>query len=154
MEQRSQPCRKKFRQEGMRRFRRELEGYYSWRPLMRRACSPIWKRQSPRVSRQLLALCSPVLRSAAANWCKRCCFSRLRGLHRTHDLRSYTGSIVGVVTGRYRAYGYCHTERFLSQLARVQWVRSADHSSWLLDNPPVGSKQPGCWGGSFSLFVH
>jgi hypothetical protein len=26
---------------------------------------------------------------------------------------------LGVVTGRYRAYGYCHTERFLSQLAKA-----------------------------------
>ena len=46
-------------------------------------------------------------------------FLPLGGLHRTHDLRSYTGDALGVVTGRYRAYGYCHTERFLSQLAKA-----------------------------------
>ena len=47
-------------------------------------------------------------------------FFPLGGLHRTHDLRSYTGNALGVVTGRHRAYGYCHTERFLSQLAKAK----------------------------------
>src|SRR5258708_31057807 len=46
-------------------------------------------------------------------------FFPLGGLHRTHDLRSYTGNVLAVVTGRSRAYGYCHTERFLSQLAKA-----------------------------------
>jgi hypothetical protein len=44
-------------------------------------------------------------------------FLPLDGLHRTYDLRSYTGDALAVVTGRHRAYGYCHTERFLSQRA-------------------------------------
>src|SRR5712664_383923 len=46
-------------------------------------------------------------------------FLPLGGLRRTHDLRSYTGDALAVVTGRHRAYGYCHTERFLSQLAKA-----------------------------------
>ena len=46
-------------------------------------------------------------------------FFPLDGLHRTHDLRSYSGNVLAVVTGRHRAYGYCHTERFLSQLAKA-----------------------------------
>ena len=46
-------------------------------------------------------------------------FFPLGGLHRTHDLRSYSGNVLAVVTGRHRAYGYCHTERFLSQLAKA-----------------------------------
>jgi len=46
-------------------------------------------------------------------------FLPLGGLHRTYDLRSYTGDALGVVTGRHRAYGYCHTERFLSQFAKA-----------------------------------
>ena len=41
------------------------------------------------------------------------------GLHRTRDLRRYTGDALGLLTGRSRAYGYFHTERFLSQLARA-----------------------------------
>ncbi len=41
------------------------------------------------------------------------------GLHRTWDLRSYTGDALGVLTGRPRAYGYFHTERFLSQVAQA-----------------------------------
>jgi hypothetical protein len=46
-------------------------------------------------------------------------FLPLGGLRRTHDLCSYTGNVLAVVTGRHRAYGYCHTERFLSQLAKA-----------------------------------
>src|SRR5262249_17225995 len=41
----------------------------------------------------------------------------LGSLRRTHDLRGYTGDALAVMTGRQRAYGYCHTERFLSQRA-------------------------------------
>jgi len=39
------------------------------------------------------------------------------GLHRTWDLRGYTGDALGLLTGRKRAYGYAHVERFLSQLS-------------------------------------
>jgi hypothetical protein len=46
-------------------------------------------------------------------------FLPLNGLHRTYDLRSYSGDALAVVTGRHRAYGDCHTERFLSQLAKA-----------------------------------
>ncbi len=41
------------------------------------------------------------------------------GLDRTWDLRSYTGDALGMLTGRARAYGYFHTERFLSQVAQA-----------------------------------
>ncbi len=47
-------------------------------------------------------------------------FLPLSGLHRTHDLRGYTGDALAVVTARHRAYGYCHTERFLSQFAKAE----------------------------------
>lgn len=47
-------------------------------------------------------------------------FLPMSGLRRTHDLRGYTGDALAVVTGRRRAYGYCHTERFLSQLAKAK----------------------------------
>jgi hypothetical protein len=43
-------------------------------------------------------------------------FLRVVGLDRTWDLRSYTGDGLGVLTGRPRAYGYFHTERFLDAL--------------------------------------
>jgi hypothetical protein len=46
-------------------------------------------------------------------------FLPLGGLRRTHDLRGYTGDALGMLTGRHQAYGYCHTERFLSQLAKA-----------------------------------
>jgi hypothetical protein len=41
------------------------------------------------------------------------------GLDRTWDLRSYTGEALGLLTGRPRAYGYFHTDRFLSQVAQA-----------------------------------
>ena len=47
-------------------------------------------------------------------------FLPLSGLRRTHDLRGYTADALAVVTGRHRAYGYCHTERFLSQFAKAE----------------------------------
>ncbi len=47
-------------------------------------------------------------------------FLPLSGLRRTHDLRGYSGDALAVVTGRHRAYGYCHTERFLSQFAKAE----------------------------------
>lgn len=40
------------------------------------------------------------------------------GVHRTWDLRSYTGDALGLLTGRKRAYGYFYTERFLAEVAR------------------------------------
>jgi hypothetical protein len=40
------------------------------------------------------------------------------GLQRTWDLRGYTGQTLALLTGRHRAYGYRHTERFLAELAR------------------------------------
>lgn len=40
------------------------------------------------------------------------------GLSRSWDLRSYTGDALGLLTGRARAYGYFHTERFLADVAR------------------------------------
>lgn len=42
------------------------------------------------------------------------------GLRRTWDLRGYTGDALGLLSGRIRAYGYLHTERLLSEVARAQ----------------------------------
>ncbi len=42
------------------------------------------------------------------------------GLRRTRDLRGYTDQALGLLTGRRRAYGYWHTERFLAHLANTQ----------------------------------
>lgn len=41
------------------------------------------------------------------------------GLQRPWELRSYTGDGLALLTGRERAFGYIHTERFLSQLAQA-----------------------------------
>jgi hypothetical protein len=42
------------------------------------------------------------------------------GLRRTWDLRGYAGDALGLLSGRKRAYGYLHTERLLSAVARAQ----------------------------------
>jgi hypothetical protein len=42
------------------------------------------------------------------------------GLRRTWDLRGYTGEALGLLSSRKRAYGYLHTERMLSAVARAQ----------------------------------
>ncbi len=39
------------------------------------------------------------------------------GLHRPWDLRTYTGSALGLLTGRPQPYSYRHAERFLRILA-------------------------------------
>ena len=41
------------------------------------------------------------------------------GLRRTCDLRGYAGEALARLSGRRRAYGFWHTERFLSQVARA-----------------------------------
>jgi hypothetical protein len=41
------------------------------------------------------------------------------GLRRTRDLRGYTDEALGLWTGRRRAYGYWHIERFLTHLANA-----------------------------------
>src|SRR2546426_3256198 len=42
------------------------------------------------------------------------------GLRRTRDLRGYTDQALGLLPGRRRAYGYWHTERFLTHLANAE----------------------------------
>lgn len=74
-----------------------------------------------------MASCSPSEMRSLLSCSPRCCrhllltllFLPLSGLRRTRDLRGYTGHALGLLVGRSRAYGYCHTERFLSQLARA-----------------------------------
>ncbi len=46
-------------------------------------------------------------------------FLPVAGLARTWDLRSYTGAMLAVLTGRERAYSQRYTERFLARLAHA-----------------------------------
>jgi hypothetical protein len=46
-------------------------------------------------------------------------FMNLVGVRRPWDLRGYSGDGLGLLTGRHRAYGYAHTERFLAQVGRL-----------------------------------
>jgi hypothetical protein len=78
-------------------------------------------------------------------------FLPLGSLHRTHDLRGYTGDALAVVTGRPRAYGYCHTERFLSQLAKANRSEGLTRALgswtahlWETENQDVGEEAPLC----------
>jgi hypothetical protein len=74
-----------------------------------------------------IASCSPSQTPSLLSSSPRCrrqlvltlLFLNLSGLRRTRDLRGYTGNALGLLAGRAQAYGYCHTERFLSQLARA-----------------------------------
>jgi hypothetical protein len=50
------------------------------------------------------------------------------GLRRTCDLRGDSGDALGVLTGRKRAYGYAHVERFLSQLAHAGGAETFTHA--------------------------
>jgi hypothetical protein len=67
------------------------------------------------------------------------------GLDRTWDLRGYTGDALGVLTGRPRAYGYFHTERFLSQVAQADGAETFTDglAQWTarLWRPPAASTQ-------------
>src|SRR5450755_201897 len=76
-------------------------------------------------------------------------FLPLSGVHRTHDLRGYTADALAVVTGRKRAYGYCHTERFLSQFAKAGGpeVLTTALGSWTahLWQPCHESQEPPCF---------
>ena len=47
-------------------------------------------------------------------------FLPVAGLARTWDLRSYTGTMLAVLTGRERAYSQRYTERFLARLAMLE----------------------------------
>ena len=42
------------------------------------------------------------------------------GLHRPWDLRTYTGSELGLLTGRPQPYSYRHVERFLQDIGDRQ----------------------------------
>ena len=46
-------------------------------------------------------------------------FLPVAGLARTWDLRTYTGTLLALVTGRGCAYSYAYVEQFLSRLAHV-----------------------------------
>src|SRR6266436_159680 len=46
-------------------------------------------------------------------------FLPVAGLARTWDLRTYTGTMLALVTGRGCAYSYAYVEQFLSRLARA-----------------------------------
>ena len=71
------------------------------------------------------------------------------GLRHTWDLRSYTGAGLAVLSGRQRAYGYRHTERFLSQVARAGGDEALTDALagwtaklWPLEKPKPGQPTP------------
>ena len=47
-------------------------------------------------------------------------FLPVAGLARTWDLRTYTGTLLALVTGRGCAYSYAYVEQFLSRLAHAR----------------------------------
>lgn len=74
-------------------------------------------------------------------------FLPVAGLARTWDLRSYTGTMLAVLTGRERAYSQRYTERFLARLAHAgaaerltEVMAEWTWSLWQTQHP--GSDQP------------
>ncbi len=66
------------------------------------------------------------------------------GLRRTRDLRGYTDQALGLLTGRRRAYGYWHTERFLAHLANTQGAEVLTNARGRVDRRAVaGGKRAG-----------
>jgi len=62
-------------------------------------------------------------------------FMPVADVFRPYDLRRYSGDSLSLLSGRSRAFGYVHTERFLSQLARVNGNEEATRvlSAWISD---------------------
>ena len=60
-------------------------------------------------------------------------FMPVAAVFRPYDLRSYSGDGLSLLSGRTRAFGYVHTERFLSQLARADADEQATSvlSEWI-----------------------
>lgn len=77
-------------------------------------------------------------------WALTLLFMNLFGVQRTWGLRSYTGDGLGLVTGRKRAYGYIHMERFLSELAQAGGAERLTDGmgKWTSQLWAVGSTQP------------
>jgi hypothetical protein len=70
------------------------------------------------------------------------------GLARTWDLRTYTGTLLALVTGRERAYSQRYAERFLSSLAKAGAAECLTTViakwTWALWNKePAGAEQGG-----------
>ncbi len=58
-------------------------------------------------------------------------------LRRTWDLRGYTGEALGMLTGRQRAYGYAHVERFLTQVAAADGAEVLTNTRGRVDGAAV-----------------
>src|SRR5712691_11358178 len=105
MEQRSQPGGKKIREACKPTLRREPEGCYRLPAAhetgllcdLETAIAPC----EPTTARSLLSSSPRCLRQLLLTLL----FFPLGNLHRTHDLRSSTGNVLAVLTGRSRAYG-------------------------------------------------
>jgi hypothetical protein len=74
-------------------------------------------------------------------------FLPVAGLARTWDLRSYTGTMLALVTDRQRAYGQRYTERFLASLAHAGAAKRLTEvvAKWtwqLWQTVPPSSEQP------------
>jgi transposase len=78
------------------------------------------------------------------------------GVQRTSDLRSYTGAGLAVLTRRQRTYGYRHTERFLSQVARAGGDESLTDAlaAWTARLWPTQQSEPGQPPPAFYLDGH
>ncbi len=77
-------------------------------------------------------------------------------LRRTCDLRRYTGDALGLLTQRRRAYGFWHTERFLSQVAHSNGDEKLTDAlaSWACQLWSVPRSEPDCPPPAFYVDGH
>jgi len=77
-------------------------------------------------------------------------------LRRTCDLKRYTGDSLGLLSGRQRAYGFWHTERFLSQIARAGGDETLTDAlaAWTCKLWSVGTPSPGSLPPAFYVDGH
>ncbi len=61
------------------------------------------------------------------------------GLHRTWDLRGYTGAALALLSGRRRA-GYRHAERFLTEVAAGDGAPTSSPPPWRPGRPGCGGR--------------
>jgi len=81
-------------------------------------------------------------------------FLPVAGLARTWDLRTYTGTLLALVTGRGCAYSYAYVEQFLSRLAHAQADEGLDFSGGTVDVGLMARRaNPGRAGGAQGGFL-
>jgi len=125
---------------------KRVQGDCSWlRQPRRLVCSPLWKLPCLRVLPVAIRAWRIFQRGLVTCWCERCSFSGRSDWIAPGICAATRGDGLGVLTGRPRAYGYFHTERFLAQIAQANGADTFTDglAQWTarLWNPPTAPTQ-------------